>query len=158
MISLDVIEAVGILDSIGCDQDPVTWKGGIESSPTEIALETFSNIKASKIRICYWNYHHDLVKGSLYSMVRDRLGLQKYVRKRRVPQNKTYRLFDWRGGVVHFEIIKQIESDTRIRFTFPSDAFEDYQILIEVIASQLRDERFKCTTSSDNDIDITIQF
>ena len=94
-------------------------------------------------------------------MVKDRLGLQKSTRKRRrVPQTKTYRLYDWGqhgSGIVHFEIISQIESDTKVKFTFPSEVFEDYQLLIEAIASQLRDERFRCTTYIDDDIDITIQ-
>jgi len=162
MISLDISEAIGILESIGCDQDPILWRG-IEQTPTEIVLELMLSVKASKIRISYWNQLGILVKGSLYSMVKDRLGLQKSTRKRsrRVPQSKTYRLFDWGmhgSGIVHFEIISQIESDTRVKFTFPSEAFEDYQILIEAIASQLRDERIRCTTYSDDDIDITILF
>lgn len=160
MISLDVTEVVGILDSISCDQDPIIWKGA-ESNPIEVALETLPNVKASKIRICYWNCHHELVKGSLYSMVKDRLGLQQSIRKRRVPQTKTYRLFDWGmhgSGIVHFEIIHQIESDAKVKFTFPSEVFEDYHLLIEAIASQLRDERFRCTTYTDDDVEITIQF
>ena len=161
MVSLDVSEAVGILESIGCDQDPIIWRGS-ESSPSEIPLETEGDVKASKIRIRYWNYHHYFVRGSLYSMVKDRLSLQKTVgKRRRAPRTKTYKLYEWgqRGsGIVHFEIIKQIESDTRLTFTFPSDAFEDYQILIEAIASQLRDQRFRCTTYTYDDIDITITF
>jgi len=160
MISLDVSEAIGILESIGCDQDPI-MRGGIESSLSEIDSCTYPTDRSSKIRIGYWNQKGILVKGSLYSMVKDRLGLQKHVRKRRRAfQPKTYRLYDWGqhgSGIVHFEIINEIESDTRVKFTFPSEAFEDYQILIEAIASQLRDERIRCTTYSEDDVYITIQ-
>lgn len=161
MISLDVSAAVEILESVGCGQDPITWRGA-ESAPEEIPLETEGSVKASKIRIRYWDCHHKFVKGSLYSMVKDRLGLQQHIKKRRkTPQTKTYQLYEWgsRGsGIVYFDIIKEIESDTRLKFTFPSDAFEDYKILIEAIASQLRDERIRCTTYSDDDISITIEF
>ena len=160
MVSLDVSEAVGILESIGCDQDPIMWRGG-ESTPSEIPLETEGDVKASKIRIRYWDCRHEFVKGSLYSMVKDRLGLQQHIRKIRVPQTKTYQLFECEqhgSGMIYFDIIKQIESDTKVKFTFPSDAFEDYKVLIEAIASQLRDERIRCTTYSDDDISITIMF
>jgi len=158
MVSLDVSEAIGILESIGCDQDPI-MRGGAESSPAEIILESYTTNKSSKIRIGYWNQQGILIKGSLYSMVKDRLGLQKHTRKRiKVPQAKTYRLYQRKSGITHFEIINQIESDTRVKFTFPSEAFEDYQILIEAIASQLRDERIRCKTFSKDDVYITIQF
>ena len=161
MISLDIHEAVGILESISCGEDPIYYKGNKESNPIDISnQDPEPHRRASKIRISYWNQRGKLVRGSLFSMVKDRLGLQQHVRKRRrVPQTKTYRLYDWGShgsGIIYFDIIKQIEDDTKVKFTFPSDVFEDYQLLIEAIASQLRDERFRCTTYADDDIEITI--
>lgn len=73
IISLDIETALAILDALGCSVDPIFRKGE-ETTPQD--LDYYYNpaydTKASSVRITFYT-NKGKIKGSLYSMVVDRL-------------------------------------------------------------------------------------
>ena len=72
IVSLDVNEALAILEALGCSADPIFWKGKETTSQDIDYYFDYSAAKASSIKIKFYNGLH-LVKGSLYTMVVNRL-------------------------------------------------------------------------------------
>lgn len=73
MTRLTVEEAVGILSILGCDNDSVVFRGQ-EMDLTDLAYSGEIPEVASKVRIRYYGYRgKGLKKGTLQSMVKDRL-------------------------------------------------------------------------------------
>ena len=75
IISLDIETAIGILEALGCEDDPITWKKK-DIVPRDLEYHYTANTNASSIKITFYSPKRGDVKGSLYSMVVDRLTIK----------------------------------------------------------------------------------
>lgn len=161
MIKLDISQAVQILDILYSSDDPIEFRGE-ETSPNNLLydFELSDTRSASGTRIQFWITNGKKVSGSLYTMVRERLGLSIRQAKTKEPKiTKTYLLYEWGmhgSGMFHPEVINEIQNDTEIDFSFSGESFTDYSVLADEIIQQLKDYGFKCDCCSDDDIIITI--
>ncbi len=77
-IQMSVADAVDFLAAVGCDRDPVEYRVCEylvrEMNDIDLVVSNPDGYPASQLKIKYWKAgEYKIVKGSLYSMVVDRL-------------------------------------------------------------------------------------
>lgn len=69
---LNIDQVIEILGVLGSDQDPILYRG-VKTEPESLADR--SETRSACVIIQYYNKRGKLVKGTLISMLKDRLGL-----------------------------------------------------------------------------------